>query len=264
MIRKQTYLIFISNFFCVALTYSSQPHTTTDEFAKQGIKQVAQVGGQQLNDLINLGKEKYGLISPLQKAQQENMDAQIKLAEKQMELNEQQKILNDKQIALADKQIEDTTLDTHIKKLAAIKETCSMLPRNDPKAMEAIKRSKAELDNIIKNFPPLPEEEAKTKPALENPTKDINTKSSFFALITTPCFIAATKAGDCADFLASYSFGYITNLEYFKDGFIGKHRIGINRTLVVTTLAAATYAAYKLYKAQTHIENDDDIFNDDY
>ena len=264
MTRKQIHLTLLPSLFFFALAHSAQPHTAADEFTKQGIKQASQVLGTQTNDLINYVKEQYGIVTPLQAAQQKNMDAQIKLSEKQMELNEQQKILNDKQIELAEKQIEDTTLDAHIKKLAAIKETCSLLPRNDPKALEAIKRSKAKLDDIIKDFPPLPEEE--TKPSPESPAKkidDIKAKNSLFTLITTPFIFAATKTGKIADTIADYSFAYVTNLECLKGSFIDKHHIGINRALVATTVAVITYSAYKLYKAKTYVDNDDDIFNDD-
>jgi hypothetical protein len=266
MIRQQIYLMIFSGLSFFSLAYSAQPQSVGDEFTKQGVKQVVQVVGSQTNDLINYLKEQYGIVSPLQKAQQENMDAQVKLSQAQQELNEQQKILNDKQSILADKQIEEAALDTYLKKITIVKETCAMLPKNSKKAIDAIKRTEMQLDELIKDFPALEEETKITdEPTVENNKKieDIKAKTSLLTLITTPCILAVTKAGECADSLAGYSFAYITNLNCLKETFVAKHAVGINRTLVAATLVMTTYAAYKLYKAKTYVDNDDDIFGDD-
>jgi hypothetical protein len=264
MIRQPQYLLLPSLLF-FSLAYSAQPKSE-NLLKKHVTKQAAQVLGTQTNDLINHLKEQCGIVPPLQKAQQENMDAQIKLAQTQQELNEQQKILNDKQSLLADKQIEEANLDTHLKKITIIKETCAMLPRNSQKAIDAIKRTEMKLDEIIKEFPAL-EEEAKTKTedSVENNKKidAIKTKDSLLTLITAPCILAASKAGKCADFLAGYSFAYITDLNCFKETFVGKHAVSINRASVATALAITTYAAYKYYNTKMHVDNDDDIFGDD-
>lgn len=257
MIHQRSYILLSSVLF-FSLNYTSQQ--PTDELAKQAFK----VLGTQANDLINYGKEQYGIISPLQKAQQDNVEAQIELSKKQMGLNQQQETLNEKQIILADKQIEEASLDTHLKKLTIIKETCSMLPKDNPAAIEAIKRSEAYLTEIIKDLPSLPADT--TDPKIDDNKKvdDIKTKNSLLTLITASCLTTATKAGEWTDFLAGYSFAYVTNLDCFKNTFIDTHKVKINRGLIVVTIAAITYSAYRLYKAKTHVDNDDDIFNDDY
>jgi hypothetical protein len=81
----------------------------------------------------------------------------------------------------------------------------------------------------------------------------------------TYSILAATAAGEVADSLADYSFKYITSLDCFKDTFIDKHHIAINRALVAVTLYAITYKSYSLYKAYRAERNitEEDIFGDD-
>lgn len=227
----------------------------------QSIKTGFEVLGTQINEELTYHRTKNRQLTPLQESQQRLSELQEKQAKVAIEYHDLEK-------ELTQLKIKEAKYDVLTKEAQAFQVVASSLKRDDQYAAKTPQRLKQKLMELNGDSPESQEttvtETQKTDASLENKKMDdIKAKQSLFTVISVPCVIAATKIGNCADFLAGHSFGYITALNCFKETFIGKHATTINRTLVATTLATMTYAAYKLYKAKTYVDNDDDIFNDD-
>jgi hypothetical protein len=242
--RKQLYLTAVSALFTIGTSKPAQ-NSPSDYAKQQAIKQGVMVIGKQTNDLIDFGKQKAGLLTPFE--------------ESQLRLNASQEELNNKQKVLAEKQSQEADLDIHLKKLAVTKETCAALPKNDPVAIEQIERLKLKMLEFNKDLPELQKKEEPIKTDTnDEKTTETQEKVSLFAKLATPFVVAAAKTGHLADFFADYSFAYVTNLEYFKDTFVGNNAQTINRALVIATISGLLYAIYK-YKS-AHNGDDEDIF----
>lgn len=87
--------------------------------------------------------------------------------------------------------------------------------------------------------------------------KDDISKPGFFAKLATAIALAQSTSGNCADFLARYSFAPITDLGCFKDTFIQAHAKNINRALVATTIVGLGFGLYKLYDKYTNADDDE-------
>jgi len=272
MLHKQIYLTLLSGLFLFTITNTSERET-------QLYKAVGTVIATQANDGINLLKEKYEWTTPaLTKAQLKLFDKQVEAADKdltlkdkqaglndqQVILNDKQATLNDKQVELTDKQIEENDLDRHMKKISITKETLALLDPNDPVAIETKKRLKLQMIEFNKDLPALPAEEEAKKPEPDK-KDDEPKKDTFFSYLATYCILGATTVATMTDSIADYSFGCVTSLDCFKDGFIGKHQKAINRVFVAATAYALAYKSYSLYKAYQAEKNltDEDVFNDD-
>jgi len=249
MIHKQIYITLLSGLFVFGITKSAQHGDPSDYAKQQAIKRGMEVLGTQVNDMLNYAKQKNGILSPFE--------------ESQLRLNASQEDLNNTQNTLAKKHTEEADIDIHLKKIAVTKETCAALPKNDAEAKNQIERLKLKMLELNKTLPERKTDEAVTvKIDTKNDQKNtIKDKASLVTKLTAPFAIAATTTGQLADFLAAYSFAYITNLEYFKGTFIGNNAQAINRCAVFATITALAYITYKKYKSLN--DEDEDLFDND-
>ncbi|HEX4068948.1 MAG TPA: hypothetical protein VHX42_02520 [Candidatus Babeliales bacterium] len=224
----------------------------------QGISNTLQHGGKKIIDLW--------------------LDGSLTTAEALMELEKREDILtkriqNTKEAATAQRAYLRTPAEVEAlnkQTLSKIKNIERELDKNAELYEQVVagrsKQQPTKEDNKITTELPLENKSQNDPIQPENSNNSINevkVKTGLFAAISAPCIAVATKAGEYADFLAGYSFAYLTELPGLKETFIGKHSVGINRALVAATLIATTYAAYHLYTSKTQTDDDGDIFNDD-
>ena len=246
MIHNTIRALFLLGFLILPIEIISS-YNASEHAQQKAIDSAFKVGTHTAMQGVNILLEKQGIISPSQEAQKE---FQIKQTE------------------LADIHIQEAKIDKASKLLDTLQKFFS-LPGNENSEKGAIlkKRLEKEIEELTKDLPELTEDDLakllpKKDPEASSEEKPKKERVRLSSKLIAPFIFALTTASQITDYLADRSFVHITNLNCFKDTFIGANCHNINRLLVLTTVAAITYGGYTWYNKHND-EDDEDIFNND-